>query len=148
MRKFTVLAAPLAAMAACLALVTPAHASTALRASCDTSSGAHGVRAVAYYSAPTATHHYWSGTAFNLVGSGGTGGQSNMEIRLYQGSTLIAFRPSLDNVAKNYMYTSTAHPRFYLGEYTNRRYAEYVDFRGIFDTAGTDPWCTARTAVV
>lgn len=69
-----------------------------------------------------------------------------MDIYLYAGSTLIAARHSLDNVAKNYTYTSTEHPRFYLGEYTNRVYAEHVSFKGTFDTAGIDPSCVAVTA--
>lgn len=144
MRKSALLA-PLAAIAACLALVTPAYASTPLNAGCDTSNGDHGVRATAYYSTPTARHHFWSGTVFTLVGSGGTGGQSNMDIYLYQGSTLIASRHSLDNVVKNYQYKSTEHPRFYLGEYTDGRFAEHVSFKGTFDVFGRDPSCVAVT---
>lgn len=146
MRKSGIVTALLAAAGVVAMATTPAGASTPLTASCDTSNGAHGVRATTYYSTPSSTHHFWSGTVFRLVGSGGTGGQSNMNIYLYAGSTLIASRASLDNVAKHYTYTSTAHPRFYLGEYTNRASAEHVSFKGTFDTAGFDPSCVAVTA--
>lgn len=128
-------------------LTSPAHAAS-LPASCDADGGVHGVDALVSYTAPNPTQHYWTGTRFELVGPGGSGGKSNMTIRVWENRSLKAQRSSLDNLAKHYVYKSSEHPRFQLNVRTQRAQSEYVDFVGVFDTAGPDPACTAKTATI
>lgn len=148
MKKRSAVLASLVAVGVSLAMATPAQAGTWKVASCSTPGSQFHVQGHSYAAAVSPTQTFWSSTKFTLVGSPGVsvGGKSNMDIYLYQGSTLIASRHSLDNVAINYEYDSTAHPRFYLGEYTNRAYAEHVSFKGTFDVPlSTDPSCVAVT---
>lgn len=103
------------------------------------------LRASAWYTVYTAGYHYWTGTSFRLDG-GAVNNESNIDIWVYGGNKVWAHRGA-DNIAGNYTYTSTAHPKFALNVSTPDYLAdEHVAFKAVFDIeALPDSDCSAVT---
>lgn len=114
---------------------TTADAATTT-ASC--SSSGHNNNASATYST-SGSYHVW-GTAYYMLTGAGTGGKSNEIIRLRaNGSDKWAW-DSPDNRVNNKQYSQSMG-----GTKTLASQSEYMLFRAIFDTAGSDPACNAYT---
>lgn len=113
----------------------PAIAATAT-ASC--SSDGHNNNASATYST-SGSYHVWGNAYYKLTG-GGTGGKSNEIIRLRANGVDKWAYDSPDDLDNDVQYSTKMNSTKTLASAT-----EYVLFRAIFDTTGSDPSCNAYT---
>ena len=128
------------AAAGLMVLASPgaAQADTA-SASCSAQSvfGTHNLTAEAYYFTSGA-NHVWTDAGFSIGGSH-TGGKSNVNAALFVNGGQVWSYNSPDNLQHDTWYGVG------IGATVNAAGNEYVNFQGIFDVAGPDPRCNART---
>ncbi|MDI5979877.1 hypothetical protein [Amycolatopsis magusensis] len=147
-RRFTASASVVAmAGAALLAQAPAAGAAGQLSGSClDVWVHQNKLSGSAWYTTPSAGVHHWTGTSFRADGA--LGNESNISIQLFAGGREIV-RRGADNIAGNYTYTSTAHPKFALNADTAAYHAdEHVGFWIKFDIPLADDdkfWCSFVT---
>lgn len=127
-----------------LVLASPAAAQAeTAAASCSAQGpifGTHTLTAEAYYSTSGA-NHVWSDAGFS-IGGAHTGGKSNVNAGLFVNGGQVWNYSSPDNLQHDTWYGVG------IGQTVNAAANEYVNFQGIFDVAGPDPRCNARTPSV
>jgi hypothetical protein len=124
--------------AATLALAAPAHAASVGTACSD---DGHDLVARAYYT-PVGAYHDWYQFTYRLTGAG-TGGESNVNIRLFDGSTLRFANNSPDDLDQNIRYYVLVSPRVRI----LASHDETVTYEAIFDEFGTDDRCTVEITI-
>jgi hypothetical protein len=123
---------------ALIGAVTTAPAATAATTTASCSASGHNLNASADYST-SGSYHRWSTARYSINGSG-TGGKSNVNIRLRANGVQKWAYDSPDDLDQNTAYSHSMGNTATLASQT-----EYILFRGIFDTAGSDPACNAYT---
>lgn len=88
------------------------------------------------------SYHVWGTAKYKFTG-GGTGGQSNMIIRIRANGVDKWAYDSPDNRANGTQYGKSLE-----GTKTAVKASEQMLFRAIFDTAGSDPSCNAYTGLL
>jgi hypothetical protein len=124
--------------AATLALAAPAYAA---RVGATCSDDGQVFSATAFYS-PVGAYHDWYQFAYSLGGAG-TGGKSNVNIRLFDNSTQRFAYNSPDDLDQNVGYYVSVSPRVRILASHNER----VSFEAIFDEFGPDDRCTVSITI-
>jgi hypothetical protein len=124
--------------AATLALAAPAHAAVVGTACSD---DGHDFNATAFYT-PRHMFHDWYQFAYVLTGAG-TGDESNVNIRLFDGFTQRFSYDSPDDREQDVWYYKSVSPPVRILASHN----ETVGYEAIFDEFGPDDRCTVSITI-
>jgi hypothetical protein len=124
--------------AATLALAAPAYAAS-VGTTC--SDDGHVLSATAFYT-PVGAYHDWYWFTYSLSGAG-TGGKSNVNIRLFDNNTQRFADNSPDDLDQNVGYYVSVSPRVRILASHN----EKVSYEAIFDEFGPDDRCTVSIVI-
>lgn len=134
MKKLPAIAASALAMSVVLLPSADAHSATR---SCETNDGTHNLNMTIHY-ATTASYHTWTYAQY-ILGGAGTGGKSNLHLRMWSGGVLNYSFISSDDLDNDHKYTKN-FPNFS----TPRVQHEVWKGHAVFDVFGGDPSCTAE----
>jgi hypothetical protein len=124
--------------AATLVLAAPAHAAVVGTGCSD---DGHNFDAWTFYT-PVGAYHDWYEFAYVLSGAG-TGGESNVNMRLFDNTTLRFADNSDDDRRQGIWYYETMSPRVRILASHN----EKVSYEAIFDEFGPDDRCTVSITI-
>ena len=124
--------------AATLALAAPAYAASVGTMCSD---DGHHFNATAFYT-PVGAYHDWYQFAYVLSGAG-TGGESNVNIRLFDNTTQRFAYNSPDDRDQDVWYYKSVSPRVRILASHN----EKVSYEAIFDEFGPDDRCTVSITI-